>query len=53
MPFTPMLLHLFCNTRKLKKSHHLIVAKCRCMNELVSGIVNLAQIPEHVIQVLA
>ena len=51
----PMPPCLFCNTCKLKKLHHLIIAKCRCMNELVmiSGIVNLAQIQEHVIQVLA
>ena len=53
MPFTPMPLSLFYNTRKLKKMHQLIVAKYWCMNELASGIVNLAQIPKHVIQMLA
>ena len=51
MPFTPMPLRLFCNP--CKKTHSLIVAKCWCMNEFVSGIINPAQILEHVIQVLA
>ena len=53
MPFTPMPLSIFRNTRELKKTHHFIVAKCQCMNELVSGVVYLAQIPKHVIQMLA
>ena len=53
LPFTPMPLSLFRNTYKLKKTHHLIVAKCWCMNELIITVVNLAQRPKHIIQVFA
>ena len=35
---------LFRNTCKLQKTHHLVVAQC--------GLVNLAQIPKHIVQML-
>jgi hypothetical protein len=46
LPFIPMPLSFFRNTFELKKTHHLIVAKFWCMNEIVNSIVNLAQICE-------
>jgi hypothetical protein len=42
MRVTIVALSLLCHTGQLKKTHHFIVTKCRCMNEFVMGIVNLA-----------
>ena len=53
MLVTIMALSLFYHTHKLKKRHHLIVDKCGCMNKFVGGIVNLAQIHEYIVQMLA
>ena len=53
MPVTIMAVSLFCYTRKLKKIHHLVVDECRCVNEFVVGIVNLAHILENVVQMFA
>lgn len=53
MPFTVTALSLFCQTRELEKTHHLVVVEYGCMNKFVSGVVNLAQIIEHIIQMFA
>lgn len=53
MPFTITALSLFCQTRELEKTHHLVVVEYGCMNKFVSGVVNLAQIIEHIIQMFA
>ena len=44
MTFTIIVLSLFPNICELEKTHHLIVAKCGCVNKLVSDIVYLGQI---------
>ena len=45
-----MALSLFCHTRRLKNMHNLIIIECGYVNENVNAIVNLAQIPENVVQ---
>ena len=50
MPVTIMALSLLRHTGKLKKSYHLIVAKCACVNEFVNGIVHLAHVLENMVQ---
>ena len=45
-------LRLFRHIHKLQDTHHLVVGECRRMNELVSGIVNLAQVLENVVHCL-
>ena len=45
-----MALSLLRHTGKLKKSHHLIVAKYACVNEFVNGIVHLAHVLENMVQ---
>lgn len=39
-----MSLNLFRHTRKLKKTHDLVVAECGCVNKHVGDVVNLEQI---------
>ena len=51
--FTIITLSLFRHTRDIKKTHHLVVAKNGYVSKVVSGIVNLAQIHEHKIQMFA
>ena len=48
-----MALSLLCHTCKLKKRHHFIVDECGCVNNFVGDIVNLAQILEYIIQMIA
>ena len=48
---TIMALSLLRHAGKLKKMHHFIVVEWGCVNELVGGIVNFAQIPKNVAQV--
>lgn len=45
MPVNFIPLSFFCHTRELKKTHHLVVVECGLLNQIVGGMVNLAQIP--------
>lgn len=48
-----MAVSLFCYTRKLKKTHHLNVDGCRCVNKFVGGIVSVAHILENIVHMFA
>lgn len=50
MAFIIIALSLFHDTHELEKTQHLVVANCGCVNKLVGDIVNLAQIPKHIVQ---
>ena len=43
----------FYNTNKIKQSHDLVVGICRCMNELVTLVIHLAQKSKHIIKMFA
>ena len=46
-------LSLLYDIHELNKMHHLVVAECGCETILVGGIVNLVQIPKHIVQIFA
>ena len=50
MAFTITTLSMFRHTRDFEKMHHVIIVECGFVNKLDSGVVNLAQIHEHMIQ---
>ena len=41
------------NTNKFKQSHDLVVGICRCINELITLIIHLAQKSKHIIKMFA
>ena len=48
MAITNVALSLFHRTNELEKTHHLVIIECGYVNKLVSGIVNLALMHEHI-----